>query len=1313
MRTISYPSLKELIKLEANGFLEEDGISINLGKEPMAIATLQVLIKGYQAGDLETSVSNVGNIVDEIDALSGNLEINDITTESELLTTEREKKSWRSVSLKAENFRGLTYYDGEEFFLNFDGKPFFLYGLNGSGKTSILSALTWCFTGMCIKERCEPDDEATCGIELFEISDATTLLINNWPFVVTVPHNKEPRELATLIPSCSVEVKLVEEKGQIVFAKRTVTEGATSTFEIFSNDGKKINKDELRIHDLDLELSLLMPARIMNIKFEPGSKISKNLISVAGLDALLDLGGMTRRLSSSVAKYKTSEINKASELRKEAREFESTTKTDENQKIWIEIDRAFDDLHKKENESDDNYKVRILEKQIEMLTKKGEKEFKAISDKIGVTPKTHDERKELINDLRQAQIKIGESSEDWEPLKNWRLITEEMIQRTTDALKEKVNEISIDLNDQYSLWLENKKRKGLLKAKIIAANYCRETNNYGVCPVCEQKLPKNIVKELHSLAERRDKLIDNLKHHVRDLKEKLDSCIPAEIKDLSTSQTAIQQLRNILIQNVWGYIESLGKLRDEFGSMAKEMIDSLSEQEKIDKSKLFVKDDWDDNFIKNIEDLENFAIIYKEKLSIAGWIEENIHKIDIFLEDHIFKEPEAIKEIETESLISNLKRLETYAEQFQSIDRIRDSLVSASSKFSKADSHRVNAEKAGLVHQYLGKLKDLDKYANILLKNELDSVSGDMEEFYNDLYPADPIRLDKIALQKSRAGTKPDYRFRLKWTDELLVDAEPVANLGRIRALLWSFAFALIKKYDPVLKTIIIDDPVISLDDYHAQNMVEDIIAQKLAGKYQPIVTIHQEHLLHERWGRDPYEKNIGFAKVLARDANHRNCRIQPSWEPLTNAVNIFNNDRDKWDNVITQARIALENHLKALAPYLTITDTSSETIDSIITILKQVRDGKKNTTSISQHVNVGKLINLYEKDMPKIILHIGLHGGEDRSILNPHDADQIVKEYQKWRKEIKLRYIEVEKALIRKTSKPSVLIDTLTKPEQIKNVLIKLKLDNSIPEIGQVAAEGDFTVFTEDFAEMKSFELPSLYFGILTGQGCRPLAWEGQIVLFAENLRIKDGDIALIQTKDNNYFRRVYQTPIDHETEAGWTGVTINPTLSKIKPEYFRSEDILLYKFFGVLFPRESERIAYAKLPGGEVVSHPGTWPNVLKSLKKNKFYLVRVKGISAEPLALDGQYLIIEKTDGIDESLNMMPCCVVLDDNRSLFKRFCFSVESKNRILLQPFNVAEPHSVIEAILSQETDDNDFETNNLPVLEQLFLVRGVISDSL
>ncbi len=944
-------------------------------------------------------------------------------------------------------------------------------------------------------------------------------------------------------------------------------------------------------------------------------------------------------------------------------------------------------------------------------TEKASSEFKVISDKIGVTPKTHEERKDLIKALRQARIKIGENSEDWETLKDWRLITNEMIEDSTLTLNKMVKKISSNLKDQYSLWLENKKRRGLLSVKNNAANYCKETDNFDICPVCEQKLPDDIVKELRSLAEQKEKLIDNLKHHVRDLSEMLESSIATEINNLSVSLSAKEQLRNIIIHNIWGHIKPLGKLTEEIGLIIKTLIDSLPEQEAIDKYTVFGEEDWDENFIKNIKVLEDFVVSSKGKLSIAQWIKKNVHEIDSFLEEHIFKKTDNNKKVETKSLISNLKTLENYAEQFQSIDTIRSSLVSASTKFSKADSHRIDAGKADIVHQYLGKIKNLDKYATVLLNNELDSISDEMKAFYSNLYPSDSIHPDKIASKKSRAGTKPDYRFRLQWTDELLADAEPVANLGRIRALLWSFAFALIKKYAPALKIILIDDPVISLDDYRAQNMVENIIAQQLAGEYQPIATIHQEHLLHERWGRDPYGENIGFAKVLTRDENHRNCRLQPSWEPLTVAINNFNNDRDKWSEVIKEARIALENHLKALAPYLTTTDVSTETLDSIIHILKQVRNGQKNATSICPYIKVGALITLYEEKTAKIALHVGLHGGRDRSNLGPFNADQIVEVYPKWRAEIKKRYIEIEKALIRKTTRTAIEVDNFVKSEHIKNILSELRLDNPISEIGAVAAEGNLTGFAENSSEMKSFSWFPFYYGILTGQGCRPVAWEGQIILFAENLPISDGDMALIQTKNNNFLRRVYQIPIN-ESETGWAGVSINPTLYHIKPEFFSSEEISLCKFIGVLFPDEIERMANAKLSGGEVISHTGAWPNVLKALAKSKFNLVKVKGNSAEPLAIDGQYLIVEKIDNYEKSLNMMPCCVVLSDNRSLFKRLCFSVDTRNRVLLQPFNVAEPHPVIEAILFNKTDESELETSNLSTIEQLFLVRGVMIDT-
>ncbi len=1310
MRTISYRSMRELNSLETNGFLEKDNISINLGLEPIAIATLQILIKKYKEDNIDTSVSGAGDIVEKINSLSRDIITKETDAEYELHTDDR-RKSWRIVELKAQNFRGLTDFDGDEFFIKFDGKPFILFGSNGSGKTSILSAIAWCFTGMCIKERCEPDDEASCGIKLFEKNDATTPLISDWPFVMTIPYNKTIQELTSLTPSCTVKIKVVDEKGKTVWVKRTISKGTQSSFTVFSNDSEKINWQDLEINDLDLELSLLMPARTMNIRFEPGSKISENLISVAGLDTLLELGGATRRLAGSVARYKTREESKASDLRKDAAAIELGTKTDENQKIWIEIDKAYEVLQKQKDESDDGYRVRVLEKQVKMLTEKASTEFQIISDKIGVTPKTHQERKDLIDDLRQARIKIGKSSEDWETLKDWRLITNEMIQNSSSNLKKMVKKLSSDLKDQYDTWLENKKRKGILSVKNSAATYCKEEDNFEICPVCEQKLPDDIVKELRSLAEQKEKLIDNLKHHVRDLSEMLASSIPMKINNLSTSLSAKEQLRNIIIQNIWSHIKPLGKVKEEVGSMVKTLIESLPEQKAIDKHKVFVEEDWDKNFIEHIKELENLVISYNTKLSIAKWIENNIHKIDSFLDDHIFKESDKNDKVETKSLISDLKTLENYAERFQNIDTIRSSLFSTATKFSKADSHRINAEKANIVHKYLGKLKNLDKYATILLNNELDSVSAEMKEFYSNLYPSGPVNPGKIASQKSRAGTKPDYRFRLQWSDELLVDAEPVANLGRIRALLWSFAFALIKKYAPALKTILIDDPVISLDDYHAQNMVENIIAQQLAGEYQPIATIHQEHLLHERWGRDPYGENIGFAKVLTRDEKHRNCRLQPSWEPLAVAINNFNNDRDKWSEVTKEARIALENHLKTLAPYLTTTDVSTKTLDSIINILKQARDAQKNATNICPYVNVGALINIYEEETAKIVLQIGLHGGQDRSRLGPFDADQIASGYPKWLAEINKRYIEIEKALIRKTTKTAIVIDSFVKPEPIKNILTELKLDNPIYEVGAVAAEGNLTVFAGDSSEMKLYSWFPFYCGILTGYGCRPLAWEGQIVLFAENLPISNGDMALMQTKDNNFLRRVYEIPIN-ESETGWVGVSINPTLYHIEPEFFSREEISLCKFVGVLFPDENERITNAKLPGGEVISHTGAWPSVLKSLAKGNFHLIKVKGNSAEPLAIDGQYLVIEKTDIFDKSLSMMPCCVVLSDNRSLFKRLCISVDTKNRVLLQPFNVAEPHPVIEATLLNKTDENEFETSNLPTIEQLFLVRGVLIDN-
>jgi hypothetical protein len=61
--------------------------------------------------------------------------------------------TWRLVRLETANFGGLNLVDGPNFVLSLNGENWCLEGQNGSGKTSLASAIIWALTGLCFRSK--------------------------------------------------------------------------------------------------------------------------------------------------------------------------------------------------------------------------------------------------------------------------------------------------------------------------------------------------------------------------------------------------------------------------------------------------------------------------------------------------------------------------------------------------------------------------------------------------------------------------------------------------------------------------------------------------------------------------------------------------------------------------------------------------------------------------------------------------------------------------------------------------------------------------------------------------------------------------------------------------------------------------------------------------------------------------------------------------------------------------------------------------------------------------------------------------------
>ena len=91
---------------------------------------------------------------------------------------------WRLTRIEASGFGGLNLIDGPNFILALNGQNWCLEGQNGSGKTSIASAIIWALTGC----RCRDQDGVIKddGRRLPVFNDSG-VQIGNWPPTVCYP----------------------------------------------------------------------------------------------------------------------------------------------------------------------------------------------------------------------------------------------------------------------------------------------------------------------------------------------------------------------------------------------------------------------------------------------------------------------------------------------------------------------------------------------------------------------------------------------------------------------------------------------------------------------------------------------------------------------------------------------------------------------------------------------------------------------------------------------------------------------------------------------------------------------------------------------------------------------------------------------------------------------------------------------------------------------------------------------------------------------------------------------------------------------
>ncbi len=1301
MSILTARSRNDLNRLINGEELSIDGSKIKLPADDFSVPALSILIDKFENEQTQTSVREaepfLNSIIKRAEELSasggktGHTKTEDIR--------DKEKFQWKLHKLKTSNFRGLSEWNGKVFELDFEGRPWLIYGPNGSGKTSIISAIVWCLTGHCLKERTEPQAEISC-IDIYnEKVEKACTLVEGWPAVVTIPHNLGLDAIKQTRPTCWVEIEL-RSVDKAIYIKREINDNnAESSLTIKDGSDREIDWQDLGVSDLCTEISLLMPSRVSSIKFEEGSKISEALLSVAGLDSLQAIGKLARDWSTNLAKFK-GQIDKNSDDKKKRtdatlNEILSSVDTE----IQEDLKKLRASYTKNPGETENLFQNRLLAAQAKAVEERASKEFAQIKEALALdTIPDRDKQGKIAEDLSKIRHNIGENLESWQPIASWLEITDDPAS-LLDKFRQKVEEWKAEISKSYSLWEQNQKEKGKLAVKIKAAKYMEQQKSFDQCPVCDQDLPEAIKERLKELAKEDEAILIGVDSYVRSYENQINALFPSSIPKISTEDPKTQ-IKNMLDVHVLQKIKDVKSFKEDFLETFDKLIQETAEISKEAEIKI-CEEGWDTEFKEGLGGLEKSIQEGLAKIAVAKWTKQHLSDLKIKIEGIVFGSQD-------DSLIERLTGLERYTNRFLELDKIRKQLTTLADDYQEVDKLIIQSEEANRLHEVLSQIRKLEEYSKAQLIIDLEAVSAKMSEFYDILYPSpdDPIRLSGLASKTTKKGSKPDIRFMLKWTDNFVVEADPIANAGRIRALLWSFAFALLDRQKPSLLVVPIDDPAISLDDYHRKNMINEVIKKNLAKNFQALATLHDEYLLHETWVSDPTGEEVGLLKTLQPDGNHRYCRTEPAIEPLHRAVADFQKDKSKHKPVLDEVRRYLERTLQEFALYLLPGDYSGRTAGDLLAEFKKLSQGQIKGRPITEHFDVGKLVGIIDKGPSKYIIDEPHHAGKHEGNLSANDTQDVSSNYKKWVDSFRLLYKEIEEIINKCQQAPVVRAESIKSGAEI----IKLnpcKFGCEISEIGKVAAEGEFAVYSDHSPEIKTFRWPALEFAIIASDSCRPVAWAGQVGLFTSNEPINEGDLTLIQFGKNTYLRRVHKASQEPDNDT-WIGSCINPSIRGLSPVIFKQSESSMKKLIAVLYPTGSE----LKTPvedKNEVIPLPeGTsWPTVMQKLNGGKTHLISVIGDSADPVALDKQFLIVEEVADIKELRDNRIYCVLFEDGRALLKRY--NKLSDKKAVLQPINTLSSLPVIECRFEDEENDKG---SSLPVISKMWLVCGMLFKS-
>ena len=1151
---------------------------------------------------------------------------------------------WRLDHLVCQSVRGIAPF-GETFEFPIGRESVLIYGPNGTGKSSLVNAIGWVFTGRVATD-CESDSETITLYAPAKAGGRPTKLCD-WPVANTLPHGSDPKRVK---PNYTAVLVLKSEDG-----RRTLHLRRSAVALEESGDGVAWQPcPDLAAHGispLDVQLSI-SAATVFGRRSLESSPDTRHLLSMMlGYDAIEELGGLVTNLAAALTKAANAEADEIA-----------------------------------------GRKLRLREK---LLAVSGALRFDhplvgMLTTLAGDTPPTP-ERIEEVRAAADAAASIAEAelarTLGIDPggtipagVAEAATVAVTSLGRSVPDLFPSLASLAPDVNieaeggphepiplacaaeleafevavrakvvERLAWWREETEPGSRAGLFIQAAAYFEPDRHQ--CPVCDQSVSGlSIERRLSELKGATAELRAELRVFFRDLIDELGRIVPAAVRGHSTADPAV------LVRTGWERLKkalgpSLGGLTSRYDDVVAALAGGVTLP--AARAVNLVPADAEPEFREAAGDLERAVSESWRGIAVATWAASHFPALAGKLR-HALTAPEV------ESLYSVLAKGRHAAADVSPLKAVRDELAAAAGEASAL----IVAE-AGLVslHEIRGAIEEV-KHVGKYAEAEVEHVFGDIKDataaHFGRLYPhANPdLVLARLHLNKGRDKSVEAYLA----AGGFEFPGQQVANAGCIRAVALAFYFALLGRHPGGLGFVVMDDPILSLDENHREAWASNVLRPCLAATQIILATHQRQFLINCRSDFRP-------GRIVELNPRTRSRRV--TWRPgdrLDNTDRLLATD---WNNAAIEMRKYREEVLITLDAYSPVQFFTR----------KNFKDSLNSYAALSPPnplagPNARLAARLRDEKVARV-LDPGSHALTEADVTEPMvraclrelvEFDEMFRKELDRLEEVRLRELR-SKAAPADAASAEVLDDSA--PNTIPVEMLRVGDDAAswrdplaLKIIGTAAAQTRGCVV--DLAELPRGALfPAGGAVLIVGDGLAPLARPGQWALLADpSVRITDGDYAAVKDQAGNHFLRRIWSAGD-----AWLLESINP-LAGTAPVRVRKCTCLARKVTGVSFANAKE----PKLGTNRLAKEWHTRQD-FSSTPLVDLFGITIRGTSLEPIACDEHVVVVgRKIDSRFDAVRRGSLAVVeTDDPRvgNVIKRVY--PEERSWVLLSP-NPVDP---------------------------------------